>query len=565
MGLFKDFVKNIGGIAKDSVLSGLAKGIHNAQLKANLTSSGDAESGWFYNDTSVSADKDFSLFGIVNSINSKNYKTYKQFNKYIQFDYTRPYSEIERKDYEKRYDDVSSEYYYLTLPLWSYGDFINERNIFIKHLSNGLDEPGWFYFKVFFDFSTNHGLFGGILTSDSDLKNFVSINSATDYMIQCKELFKYEKITERMICLQRFTKLLSYININAPWFFKSVKNLSQASKPRIDNITEEQSIELELDQDAVDMRISTLMSLYKYACYDDINNKEILPENLRKFDMCVLVFSAPIKFIHNTHINNGYGYKSLYHEHIAETPEGLMSFKLYKFLNCEIDIDSIGGFMGDEANNEQPFALGKNTIKIKYDKSYEYLMNEYMGLMFGSDGIYLNNPNITVGDVKDLTILSEEKIHDNINQLLKGNSRFVLGNIFNQNKQIYERKVSDNVNSKSFTDKAKGKFGLMNNNKNMILNLGYNMLYKWLGTGYNANAEVIKAGKQVIGDGTALNGHGNYRVGSAVWYAKMRRLLKGTTDLSNREIRLGVTGQAFYTDWFYNLQNRALNAVQPIT
>ena len=42
--------------------------------------------------------------------------------------------------------------------------------------------------------------------------------------------------------------------------------------------------------------------------------------------------------------------------------------------------------------------------KIKYDKSYEYLMNEYMGLMFGSDGIYLNNPNITVGDVKDLTI-----------------------------------------------------------------------------------------------------------------------------------------------------------------
>ena len=262
MGLFKDFVKNIGGIAKDSVLSGLAKGIHNAQLKANLTSSGDAESGWFYNDTSVSADKDFSLFGIVNSINSKNYKTYKQFNKYIQFDYTRPYSEIERKDYEKRYDDVSSEYYYLTLPLWSYGDFINERNIFIKHLSNGLDEPGWFYFKVFFDFSTNHGLFGGILTSDSDLKNFVSINSATDYMIQCKELFKYEKITERMICLQRFTKLLSYININAPWFFKSVKNLSHASKPRIDNITEEQSIELELDQDAVDMRISTLMSLW---------------------------------------------------------------------------------------------------------------------------------------------------------------------------------------------------------------------------------------------------------------------------------------------------------------
>ena len=86
-------------------------------------------------------------------------------------------------------------------------------------------------------------------------QSFVSVNSATDYLLQCKQLFSYEKLNERIVCLQRFTRLLSYININAPWFFKSVKNLSQASKPKLDNLTEEQSIELELDQDAVDMRI----------------------------------------------------------------------------------------------------------------------------------------------------------------------------------------------------------------------------------------------------------------------------------------------------------------------
>lgn len=569
MSFFSDFTKNIGGIAKDAALSGLAKGIRESQLNSLFGGYSTGEGNNFSLDLNpTNGGNDFSLFGL----GSPSQQTYHDYD-YLNSQNKHPLDNVdktnlENSDYKKKYSDNTfndnNDEYQFNIPRWGYNDFINERNIFIKHLSNGFDEPGWFYFKIFFDFSSDHGLFGGIMNSINS-SNHVSVNSATDYLTQCKDLFKYEKLEERIVCLQRFTRLLSYININAPWFFKSVKNLSNVSNPKIDVInSDEQYIELELDQDAVDMRISTLLSLYKYVCYDDINNKEILPDNLRKFDMCIFMFASPIKFIHNIQSNDDQT-KSLYNNtNSTSNPSSIMSFKLYKFLNCEIDPTTLGGYVNSDIKNDQPFALGQNTIKIKYDRVYEYSMNEFFGFMFGSDGIYLDNPNISVKDIKDLTILSEKQIHNNISNILKGNSRFALGNIYGQDRQIYERNMSDTAKSKNFTEYASTKYGLMNNNKNFILNTGYNMLYKLLGTGYNANAEVLKVGKKVIGDGTALNGHGDYRVGSAVWRAKMKRLLTGSKSLSDRENRLIAVGTAKHTNWMMNLQNMAVNAVKSI-
>ena len=63
------------------------------------------------------------------------------------------------------------------------------------------------------------------------------------------------------------------------------------------------TIEIELNPDAVDMRVTTLFDLYRYACYDRIKMKEIIPENLRKFDMDVMVFHVPLKY-YNTAISS---------------------------------------------------------------------------------------------------------------------------------------------------------------------------------------------------------------------------------------------------------------------
>ena len=44
------------------------------------------------------------------------------------------------------------------------------------------------------------------------------------------------------------------------------------------------------------MKLNTLFDLYRFACYDDIYKKEIIPENLRKFDMEILIMNIPLKY-----------------------------------------------------------------------------------------------------------------------------------------------------------------------------------------------------------------------------------------------------------------------------
>ena len=86
----------------------------------------------------------------------------------------------------------------------------------------------------------------------------------------------YESLipNERMRALIKFVKTLSYINCNAPWFFKSIKGLDKAGNPVVNEFSKEKNIEIECNVDAIDMRLSTLLDLYRFVCYDDFSNKE---------------------------------------------------------------------------------------------------------------------------------------------------------------------------------------------------------------------------------------------------------------------------------------------------
>ena len=605
MGLFKNFTKGIGNIIKDSALNGLAQGIRQTEMNnhwgllggilgsANL---GGAEG-------EIMGGEDL-LFGFnnkpLNNIENFNYFAGKHSNKFS--------GAATLVNATGAYDRDESGEYVLDLPDWNYGDFINERNIFIRHLSNGYDEPGWFYFKLFFDFNTNHGLFGGILNhnqqqnityeesypahtievmdNEGNVKeeldygyqglmneetyNFVGVNTAYRYLMDSAPIYKINKLDERAECLRRFVNLLSFINLNAPWFFKGIKNLSVAGNPVINNFSEEKSIEIELNQDAIDMRLTTLLSLYKFACYDDIFNKEIIPENLRKFDLCVVVFESPIKLLHTPIYKNGRkvsDFKSMG----GTNPQNYMSFKLYKFLNCEIDITTIGGYVQD-VQNENPFQLGQNTLKINYDKVYEYVMNDFMGsFMVGSDGVYFlyNNKTNKVVDAdvnSSFTTLSEQFIRDNIGKVLKGQDHFALGNIYGQDKTLYKEKLNGSIDrtsglSSSFTDYFIQKSQLLSNkltsNTNAIMNTGFDLIYKLLGSSYHAGNAL-----GTTGDGTVLNGHGQHGIGSAVWQAKMDRLTNINNGQSNREYRITTVNNAQNANWSKRLHDLALNSIK---
>lgn len=284
-------------------------------------------------------------------------------------------------------NDEYSDILKFEIPDWGYDDFINERALWQKQISSVLDEPGYFYFKVFFKFNTQHGLFGGLLND----KSFSwAVNSAAKYLYISHKLYRQERPFDRIVALFKFASLLSYINSAAPWFFRGVRGLNTCSSMHINEFSKEKTIELDLAPEAVDMRLTTLMSLYKFACYDDINCKEIIPENLRKFDMSIMVFAAPIRHIHSAfHSKDGDEYyKSL--SPLARGFDNTMSFKMYTFKNCEFDMDSLAGIIPGQMQNAAPFQMGTNSIKIKYDRVYEHNMNEFYEMMFGSNGIYYN-------------------------------------------------------------------------------------------------------------------------------------------------------------------------------
>lgn len=450
-------------------------------------------------------------------------------------------------------DDKFTDILNFEIPDWTYADWINERTLWQKQITNIFDEPGYFYFKIFFKFNTQHGLFGGLL-NNSDFSN--AINSAAKYLYISKSIYRQERPLERITALFKFASILSYINTSAPWYFKGISGLDNCTKPNINNFGEKKSIEIQLTQDAIDMRLTTLMSLYKFACYDDINCKEILPDNLRKFDMSIIVFATPIKHYH-TSIKSGdktFKYKSLSPLNGNGVDwSNVMSYKMYTFQNCEFDFETIGTYMPAQIDNAEPFKLGNNVIRINYDRCYEHNMNEYYGLMFGSDGIYYNqysawqwhnkkddtinsksgqntqeqrysalreaissgNENIAYTQLVDA---SEGLIHNKLSNIM---SSYALGNLYGEERMI-STGYDANGKHPQLTDYYKMKLNHLKNRLSVLESSGKNIILKALQSSYDSY-------------GYFGNLYGDTGVGSKYWKDKLKRLKDGNREKTDTE------------------------------
>ena len=298
------------------------------------------------------------------------------------------------------WQDEQSDIMQFQAPDWTYADWINERAMWQKTLYSPTGEQGWFYFKVFFNFNTQYGLLGGLLNNRSteDVSGVMySVNSAAKYLTTLKtnRRMNMGRLESSAMALSKFASILSFISTNAPWFFKSVKGLQATINDNTaDDFAKKKYIEIECSPDAIDMRLTTLMDLYRTACYDEINQKEIIPENLRKFDMTIVLFQSPIKYLHTAMQSKSMGkrfhYKGMHPiRHGNDNAWGdVMSFRMFTFINCEFDRQSLGNMIPNDISNETPFQLGKGTLKIQYDRVYHHTMNEFMNIMFGDNGFY---------------------------------------------------------------------------------------------------------------------------------------------------------------------------------
>jgi len=358
------------------------------------------------------------------------------------------------------FDNFNENNYSLSIPDYGYDMWLNERYMFQRGLGNFFGEPGYFYYRIFFNFNTEHGLFGGIMNS-SDMT--ATHNGAFKYLSILNSTQRYDSllITQRMKSLERFTRTLSYISTNAPWFFKAVKGLDKATNPILGDFSKEKSIEIECNVDAIDMRLSNLMDLYKFAVYDDMFKREVLPENMRQFDMAIMIFPSPINKLHMpiADINKTVPF--------ASTQEGnFMSFKLFEFIDCEIDPQTIGVMVPGDINNEEPFQLGKGSIKINYRQCYQHTSNEFDKIMWGSDGIFYEYSN----ESSKMLYGTENRIPS-----MKSTSKSVINHFGN----LLLDYAKDNVNK--FVNKNLGK--LLGNTWKNLTSLGYLTGYDEYGPG----------------------------------------------------------------------------------
>ena len=286
--------------------------------------------------------------------------------------------------------DANTDQTLLDVPAWGYKDFINERVSFQKGLDSIATQPAWLYFKLFFKFDSSYGLLGGIMQS-SDGSKFAANNTAIQYLTRNSNKTN-DNMEGRKIALIKFVRSLSYISSNAPWFFKSVKDVNNALNMNLDNLTAEKSIEIECSEEATDLRLLTLMDFYKYAAYDAINQKEILPENLRKFDLDVVVFQSPIRYL-QTSTRDLKGRTTVYKNLNSANMTDRMSFKLFSFQGCEIDYSTLNTMLPQSFSNQAPFQSSP-TFKIKYDRVYQHNQNEFAKILFGDSGFLWNQNGI---------------------------------------------------------------------------------------------------------------------------------------------------------------------------
>ena len=217
-------------------------------------------------------------------------------------------------------------------------------------------------------------------------KNNQTANSALNFLLQNCEWERAEKLVQ-------FINLLSEISTYEPWQFQQVTGINEALTRKIfsNEAPDEnrKSLTFKCLQSGYNDRIGTLMDLYRDVCYSYYWKKEIVPANLRKFDMGIYIFSSPVRRFSYYKEQNENKYRSItipqkiWANNNSKYDDGqyYVSAKYIEFLNCEFDYNSNVGSYTDLNNAEGK--LLENEIKIFYDDCYEMRYNEFVLRVIG--------------------------------------------------------------------------------------------------------------------------------------------------------------------------------------
>lgn len=218
--------------------------------------------------------------------------------------------------------------------------------------------------------------------AERDTNNLYKNNTAYSYLAINGEL-------ERAKYLKEFISLLSNISSESPWYFSEITGLDAALERNIKDMKfeeERKKISIKCLPDSFDDRIGTMMDLYRAVVWSWQTKREMVPSNLRKFDMGIYIFNDAVEPFHKF----GNKYTDNLPEWLSPDEYAVMgsdssgyrtSYKYIEFHNCEFDYNSGKTPYGTLTNKEglQP----EYTIDIHFDDCYETRYNEFMMKEFG--------------------------------------------------------------------------------------------------------------------------------------------------------------------------------------
>ena len=142
-------------------------------------------------------------------------------------------------------------------------------------------DPTYLGFKLLFEFDQPTS---GLLSRKTHM------NTAMGYLNSIGDQY-------RVTYLSKFVDLLEGINKKTPWFFQTIEGLPDVWKRGFNEnefkamLPKDRKITIGCEE-AIDLRVSTMMDLYRKATFDWNFRREVIPWNLRTFKVWVYVYEA---------------------------------------------------------------------------------------------------------------------------------------------------------------------------------------------------------------------------------------------------------------------------------
>jgi len=127
------------------------------------------------------------------------------------------------------------------------------------------------------------------------LENYGAFDPQEQFAYMGAQEYLFQRSTQRKDMLNAFRNGFLYINKNSPYYFQNISGLDQLLKSDIKNVHKaagkpQRMGTLTIDcLESIDMRMFALSELYRKAIYDYKYQRSMLPENLRKFRMWLVI------------------------------------------------------------------------------------------------------------------------------------------------------------------------------------------------------------------------------------------------------------------------------------